>query len=160
MAQRRVLFVCRDNTASSQMAEALLRKLGGGQLEAFSAGIWAGPVAPLAAHVMAERGISLEGHTSKRVYDLAGTQVFDYTITLCEAAERRCPDFPGMGARLYWSLPDPSPVGRSVKEQLDTLRTIRDTCEASLRLWLDKPDQEKAEDTDAADAPRLVGAAH
>jgi arsenate reductase (thioredoxin) len=149
MAERRVLFVCRDNATSSQMAEALLREAGGNEYEAFSAGIWAGQVAPVATHVMAERGIDMGHHHAKQLGALAGTMQFDYTITLSEEAERRCPDFPGMGVRLFWSLPDPSGVGRPLAEQLEALRSVRDTCDASIRVWLDKSSDEKAEDTDS-----------
>ncbi|MBF0459726.1 MAG: hypothetical protein HQK99_17705 [Nitrospirae bacterium] len=44
----RVLFVCIHNSARSQMAEELLRRLGGGRFETESAGLDPGVLNPLA----------------------------------------------------------------------------------------------------------------
>ena len=148
MAKRRVLFVCRDNAAGSQMAEALLRAADDTHYEAVSAGIWASALDPLAVYAMAERGIDISGQRSKALRDVIGAGEFDYTITLGEGAAQRPPELPGMGRRLHWSLPEPRIVDRSLADQLHTLRTVRDTCDASIRLWLDKTDKEKEEDTD------------
>ena len=65
MNRRRVLFLCTHNSARSQMAEALLRHLAGDRFEAYSAGIEATHVRPLAVRAMAERGIDISGQQSK-----------------------------------------------------------------------------------------------
>lgn len=57
--KRRVLFICTHNSARSQMAEGLLRHLGGERFEVFSAGTEATHVRPLAIQVMAEMGIDI-----------------------------------------------------------------------------------------------------
>jgi protein-tyrosine-phosphatase len=51
--------VCTHNSARSQMAEALLRKMAGDQFYVASAGATPTRVHPLAEQVMAERGVSL-----------------------------------------------------------------------------------------------------
>ncbi|MGA2939099.1 MAG: hypothetical protein ABSF52_18665 [Syntrophobacteraceae bacterium] len=47
MGKRRVLFICMNNAALSQMAEAFLNDLGGDVFEAYSAGLEPRPVNPL-----------------------------------------------------------------------------------------------------------------
>src|SRR5207342_2334705 len=53
----RVLFVCTHNSARSQIAEALLKRYGGGDFEVQSAGTDAGRVNPFAIRVLDEIGI-------------------------------------------------------------------------------------------------------
>lgn len=57
--KQRILFLCTHNSARSQMAEGLLRHLGGEQFEAYSAGTEAAHVRPLAIEVMDELGIDI-----------------------------------------------------------------------------------------------------
>jgi arsenate reductase (thioredoxin) len=52
VSKRRVLFLCTHNSASSQMAEGLLRDLCGDRFEPFSAGTEATHVRPLAFDVL------------------------------------------------------------------------------------------------------------
>jgi protein-tyrosine-phosphatase len=103
----RVLFLCTHNSARSQIAEAILRDLGGGRVEAASAGTEVTRDHPLARRVMAERGIDLGGQRSKHLDELLG-ESFDYVVTVCDNARESCPLFPGGPERLHWSLPDPS----------------------------------------------------
>jgi arsenate reductase len=63
--KKRVLFLCTHNSARSQMAEGLLRKMGGDQLEVFSAGTEETRVHPLAIEAMREVGIDISGQRSK-----------------------------------------------------------------------------------------------
>lgn len=53
----RALFVCGQNSARSQMAEALLDHLAGDRYEAHSAGIAPAPANPPAVAALAARGL-------------------------------------------------------------------------------------------------------
>ena len=100
----RVLFVCSHNSACNQVAEGLLRHLGRGRFEAFSAGTEPGSVHPLAIRVMAETGIDIAAHTSKGLGAYTEAH-FDCVITVCDQAKESCPVFPGAARQLHWSLP-------------------------------------------------------
>lgn len=132
---RRVLFLCTHNSARSQMAEGLLRKLGGGQFDAASAGTEATRVHPLAIEAMREAGIDISGHTSKTLDAFTG-QRFDYVITVCDNAKESCPVFPGSTERIHWSFDDPSAATGTDEERLRVFRRVRDEIQTRLRTFL------------------------
>ena len=133
--KHRVLFVCIHNSARSQMAEELLRKLAGERFEAESAGLEPGSINPLVAEVMREVGCDLTGKKTQSVFALkrAGRR-YDTVVTVCgPEAEDRCPVFPGTGETLRWSFPDPSRLKGTRKEKLAAVRRIRDRIEVEVR---------------------------
>lgn len=126
--KHRVLFVCIHNSARSQMAEELLRRLAGDRFEAESAGLEPGAINPLVAQLLLEEGIDLAGKKTQSVFDLlrAGRR-YDTVVTVCgPEAEDRCPVFPGAARRLSWQFPDPSRLEGTEEEKLARLREIRD----------------------------------
>ncbi|MDP9309610.1 MAG: arsenate reductase ArsC [Chloroflexota bacterium] len=131
----RVLFLCTHNSARSQMAEALLRALGDGQFEVFSAGTEATHVRPLAIKALAELDIDISQQRSKILTEYL-QQPFDYVITVCDQANESCPVFPGAARRLHWSFPDPSRAVGDEAAQLATYRAVRDAIAERLRQWI------------------------
>ena len=125
MTPRRVLFLCTHNSARSQMAEGLLRELGGGGFEAHSAGTEATHVRPLAIRAMEEIGIDIGAQRSKTLDEYAG-QPFDLVVTVCDEAREACPYFPGARAQIHWSLPDPSKATGTEESRLAVFRGVRD----------------------------------
>ena len=125
LRKQRVLFLCTDNSARSQMAEGLLRDLGGDRFEPYSAGTEATHVRPLAIRAMAELHIEISEQESKTV-DRYLDQPFDAVITVCDQANEACPVFFGARRRLHWSVPDPSKAEGSKEEQLEVYRQVRD----------------------------------
>lgn len=123
--KRRVLFLCTHNSARSQMAEGLLRFLGGDAFEAFSAGTEATFVRPLAIRAMSELGIDISGQQSKTLERYV-REPFDEVITVCDTAAEACPVFHGAVRRRHWSLEDPSKASGSEEEQLVVYRRVRD----------------------------------
>jgi arsenate reductase (thioredoxin) len=120
-----ILFLCVANSARSQMAEGLARKLFGARVTAASAGSEPSHVDPYAIEVMREVDVDLTTHRSKSVQAIDPSSV-GMVITLC--AEEVCPVFPGKVRRLSWPIPDPAVKGADVsrEEMLRRFRTARD----------------------------------
>ena len=131
MAAQRVLFLCTHNSARSQMADGLLRQLGGDRFEAHSAGTEATNVRRLAIKAMSELGIDVSKHTSKTL-DSYVSDRFAYVITVCDDANEACPYFPNAEHRVHWSLPDPSEATGTEDEQLAVYRKVRDELRARI----------------------------
>ena len=113
----RVLFVCTGNSARSQLAEAVLRRLGGSDFEVYSAGTEPKGVNPYTVRTLDDAGIDWTGARSKSVDEFAG-QSFDHVITVCDRARQSCPVFPGTNNTLHWGLEDPAEVEGSEAERL------------------------------------------
>lgn len=133
--KKRVLFLCTHNSARSQIAEGLLRKMAGDQFEVFSAGTEQTRVQPLAIEAMRESGIDISGHRSKTLDEFAG-DTFDYVITVCDRANESCPIFPGTTERIHWSFDDPTAVIGTDEQKLRAFRTVRDAIQQRLRMFL------------------------
>ena len=123
--RRRILFLCTHNSARSQMAEGLLRRLAGDRFDAYSAGTEATQVRPLAIRAMAELGIDISGQENKALDRYLG-KPFDAVITVCDQADESCPVFLGTKERLHWSFPDPSQATGTEEELLAIYRRVRD----------------------------------
>ncbi|WP_432059375.1 arsenate reductase ArsC [Streptomyces sp. S1] len=119
-----VLFVCVHNAGRSQMAAALLARLGGDRVEVRSAGSApADAVNPAVVAAMAEVGVDIAAATPK-VLTAEAVRASDVVVTMgCGDA---CPYFPGK-RYLDWTLDDPA--GRGV----EAVRPIRDAIERHVR---------------------------
>jgi arsenate reductase len=137
MSKGKVLFLCVGNSARSQMAEAFLRKYGGDEFEAYSAGLEPKGINPYTERVMEEVGVSLSVQHSKHVKEYMGKVHFGYLITLCKEAEASCPTtFLGIGERLHWFFEDPSAFTGSEDEKLVKFREVRNQIEQHIKTWL------------------------
>jgi arsenate reductase (thioredoxin) len=128
---RSVLFVCVQNSARSQIAEALFRRSCGAHFQVESAGLEPGVVNPLAIATMQEVGIDISGNSTQSVFEVYKSgKLFSYVITVCdEASAEACPIFPGVVKRLHWSIPDPAALTGTWDEQLNAVRSIREMIE-------------------------------
>ena len=106
-----VLFICSGNSARSIFAEALLRDLGRGRFQAFSAGTRPGSALnPFAIEVLRRNGHDTAELRSKHVseFQVTGAPVMDFVFTVCDtAAAEECPPWPGQPITGHWGLPDP-----------------------------------------------------
>ena len=125
----RVLFLCVHNSARSQMAEGLLRRLGGDRFEVVSAGVEATFVKPLAIQAMREIGIDISAQRSKSVEELMNDE-FDTVVTVCGEYES-CP-IPRKNKRLrHWPFEDPSRG-----EGIEAYRNVRDGLKRMIEIEL------------------------
>jgi arsenate reductase (thioredoxin) len=134
---QRVLFLCTGNSARSQMAEAFVRKYGGDQFEAHSAGLEPKGMNPFTVQVMQEMGIDVSGQKSIGVDEYLGKVLFQYLITVCDDAEKNCPStWPGISKREHWSFEDPAAFEGTDKEKLAKFREVRNQIEARIKAWV------------------------
>ena len=138
MENKKVLFVCIHNSARSQMAEELLRKLAGERFEVDSAGLEPGQLNPLVIEVLKEEGIDITGKQTKAVIDLIKKGAhYNYVITVCdESSAEKCPIFPGLSQRLHWSFADPSKFEGTHEENLAQIRKVNRAIRRKIEQWL------------------------
>ena len=116
-----VLFICTGNSARSIFAEALLRDLGRGRFQAFSAGVRPNTALnPFALEVLRRNGHDVSALRSKHVLEFQqpGSIVMDFVFTVCDtAAAEECPPWPGQPITGHWGMPDPVKAGGTDAEK-------------------------------------------
>ena len=118
----RVLFLCTQNRARSQMAEGLLRAMSEGRAEVLSAGVRPGVVHPLAVQALGDLGIDITGQRSKHLDEVRDLP-FAWVITVCDQVREQCPAFPGSPHSIHWSIADPIAAAERTEDE-DARRTI------------------------------------
>jgi arsenate reductase (thioredoxin) len=116
----KVLFVCSANTTRSQIAEALLKKYGGEDFEANSAGINPGVLNPLAVEVLKEdENMDISLYTTNKILDYYKEgKHYHYVITVCdEASKEPCPVFPSLDGVLHWNIISPASDGTNEEKK-------------------------------------------
>ena len=138
MEKMNVLFVCVQNSARSQMAEAFLNQLAGDKFYAESAGFEPGNLNPLAVEAMKEVGIDISNNQTKSVFDFFKQgRLYHFVIAVCDAASaERCPIFPGLTKRLGWSFEDPASFIGTHDEKLSKTRLVRDSIKAEIENFI------------------------
>ena len=127
----RLLFVCVGNSCRSQMAEGLARAMGGGAVEARSAGTAPGDrVAPKAVEVMRELGVDISGGSPK---PLTGEMLewADRSFTMGCDARDMCPAT-WLANSGDWELEDP--MGKGVEKY----REVRDDIRRRMKDMLER----------------------
>jgi arsenate reductase (thioredoxin) len=110
------------------MAEGWAKALKGDEIEAFSAGTAPQGVNPHAVAVMAEKGVDISAYTSNHLEDFSDIE-FDYVVTVCSSADKKCPRFPRHTKKIHIGFDDPPKLARDTSSANDALvhyRRVRD----------------------------------
>ncbi|HVN64757.1 MAG TPA: hypothetical protein VMT58_08975 [Candidatus Binataceae bacterium] len=123
-----VLFVCADNSVKSLIAEAILKRWGGHEFRAFSAGI--APLSachPLAAEVLKEQRVWNDGLHSKGCQEFLapGAPPMDFVISLGEQPPASLPNsWPGHPKVIHWHISEPMLDGKAPLKTQSLRRTF------------------------------------
>jgi arsenate reductase (thioredoxin) len=104
---KRVMFVCKKNSARSQMAEGFAKHLGNGKITVTSSGLEASSVRPEAIATMQAVGIDISEQTSDALADFQ-PEDFDVVISLCGCGVNLPPAWVMREIFEDWQLDDPA----------------------------------------------------
>ena len=134
---KKILIVCTGNSCRSQMAEAWIRKFAGNQVQVFSAGTHPEKVNPVAVKVMQIECVDISHHKSNLVDDFKDVD-FNFVITVCDDANKKCPHFPSTAKKIHKSFPDPAKAKGTETEILKIYRDVRDSLKEFVIDFLEK----------------------
>ena len=130
--KKSVLILCTGNSARSQMAEGLLKRICRDTYEIHSAGTRPIGISPEAVEALAEVGVDISSNTSKSVDSFAGRE-FDYVLTVCDNARENCPFFPARTRFVHHAFEDPWLERGGQEARMSAFRRVRDLINEYLR---------------------------
>jgi arsenate reductase len=126
---KKVMFVCKKNSARSQMAEGFAKTLGKGQIEVTSSGLEASQVRPEAIAAMKAIGIDITDQTSKPLAQFKAED-FDVVISLCGCGVNLPEEWILRDVFEDWQLDDPA-------EQPEIFPRVRDEIKVKVTQLID-----------------------
>lgn len=133
---KRVMFVCKKNSARSQMAEGFAKTLGKGKIEVTSSGLEASQVRPEAIATMKEIGIDITDQHSKPLSDFKAED-FDAVISLCGCGVNLPTHWVRREVFQDWQLDDPA-------EQPEFFPRVRDQIQERVTQLIESLKEESA----------------
>lgn len=125
---KRVMFVCKKNSARSQMAEGFAKHLGAGKIEVTSSGLEKSSVRPEAIATMKDTGIDITEQTSNALSEFKPDD-FDIVISLCGCGVNLPPEWVQREVFEDWQLDDPA-------EQPEIFPRVRDEVKARVETLI------------------------
>ncbi|MBF2077241.1 MAG: arsenate reductase, glutathione/glutaredoxin type [Synechococcales cyanobacterium T60_A2020_003] len=119
---KRVMFVCKKNSARSQMAEGFAKTLAAGKIEVTSSGLEASQVHPEAIATMKDVGIDISDQTSNALSEF-NPEDFDAVISLCGCGVSLPPEWLTREYFADWQLDDPAENPAIFPEIRDEIKT-------------------------------------
>lgn len=155
-----VLFLCTGNSARSILSEIILKDLGEGRFQSFSAGSRpSGTPHPDGLAELQRRGHSTNDVSSKSwdVFSEAGAPIMDIIVTVCaSAAGETCPIWPQKAGqspiRVHWGAEDPAYIEPLAARQ-KAFSDVYVLCRARIEALVALPESELRSQT----ALQLIG---
>ncbi len=126
---KRVMFVCKKNSARSQMAEGFATYLGVGMIAVTSSGLEASQVRPEAIATMKDAGVDISHQTSNALSEF-NPENFDVVISLCGCGVNLPPAWVNREVFADWQLDDPA-------EQPEIFPRVRDEIRSRVVALID-----------------------
>jgi arsenate reductase len=130
------MFVCKKNSARSQMAEGFAKTLGQGKIAVTSSGLEASEVRPEAIAAMKAVGIDITDQFSKPLSDFQAED-FDVVISLCGCGVNLPTAWVLREVFQDWQLDDPA-------EQPEIFPRVRDEIKARVEALIESTAPEAA----------------
>lgn len=124
------MFVCKKNSARSQMAEGFAKTLGQGTIEVTSSGLEASSIRPEAIVAMQAVGIDIRDQTSNALREFKPEE-FDVVISLCGCGVSLPVEWLSREYFDDWQLEDPA-------EQPEIFPRVRDEIKVRVEALLAK----------------------
>lgn len=136
-----ILFLCTGNSARSILAEYLMRRIGAGRFQSYSAGAHpSGKVHPFSLRVLRDAyKIDAADARSKSWDEFKDGPQFDFVITVCDSAKESCPVWPGQPIIAHWSSPDPAAFEGSDEEKYKFFRCVALQIQRRIELFCSLP---------------------
>lgn len=115
---KKIMFVCKKNSARSQMAEDFAKTLGARKIEVKSSGLKASQVRAEAIATMKDVGIDISNQTSNALSEFS-PEDFDAVVSLCGCGVNLPPEWLTREIFQDWQLDDPA-------EQPEIFPRVRD----------------------------------
>jgi arsenate reductase len=126
-----IMFVCKQNSCRSQMAEGFAKTLGKGKVSVTSSGLAKSEVNPTAVEVMKEIGIDISTQSSKPLQDFQAEN-YDAVVSLCGCGVNLPPDWVTQELFEDWQLDDPA------GHPIETFRRVRDEIKERVTHFLEQ----------------------